>query len=106
MRLGLNINTRSCSNERTPRQDWCFMEQCCRPGRCPADSEPIACRCLGVTEATVVGAIVALGLSSVREVREQTGAGDGCTCCHGRLRQLLREHAYSSSSAAPICSVK
>jgi bacterioferritin-associated ferredoxin len=37
------------------------------------------------------------------ELRQLTGAGDGCNCCHPRLQQYLDQHAYASS---PICSVK
>jgi bacterioferritin-associated ferredoxin len=51
------------------------------------------CRCLKVTEAAVVDAIVTLGLRTVKELRTATGAGDGCTCCHRELRELLEVHA-------------
>jgi bacterioferritin-associated ferredoxin len=74
-------------------------------GTC-TDAERIACRCLGVAEATVTDAIGALQLRTVREVRQHTGAGDGCTACHRRLKALLERHGYSSSSALPICSVR
>jgi bacterioferritin-associated ferredoxin len=43
----------------------------------------------------------------VQEVRNHTGAGDGCTACHSRLREFLTVHGYASSPALPdICSVK
>jgi bacterioferritin-associated ferredoxin len=69
-------------------------------------SERFLCRCLQVTESEVVTAIATLDIRTLREVRQHTGAGDGCNGCHRLLRQLLERHAYSSSSAEPICSVK
>jgi bacterioferritin-associated ferredoxin len=60
---------------------------------------------LQVTETEVVAAITTLEIRTLREVRRHTGAGEGCTACHQRLRQLLERHAYSASSE-PICSVK
>jgi bacterioferritin-associated ferredoxin len=81
----------------------CIHQTTC--GDCP---ERFLCRCLQVTEREVVAAITALDIRNLREVRQHTGAGDGCNGCHRRLRQLLDGHAraYSSSSAEPICSVK
>lgn len=70
---------------------------------CPASK--LVCRCLKVTEQTLVDAIDGLGLTSLREVINHTGAGDGCTACHRRLKGYLNTFSYSSSSE-PICSVK
>ena len=56
-------------------------------------SHQFVCRCLRVTETAVVEAIEALGLQSVKEVRQHTGAGDGCTCCHAKIRNLIEKHA-------------
>jgi NAD(P)H-nitrite reductase large subunit len=67
---------------------------------CPG---PLVCHCLGVCERTVVDAIATFGLRTVKDVRHCTGAGDGCTACHGRLREYLARH---SSSDSPICSVR
>lgn len=65
--------------------------------------ERIVCRCLKITEHTVVTAIRAHGVRTVYELRTLTGAGDGCTCCHKELRQYLA--VYSPSSSSPlICS--
>lgn len=50
------------------------------------------CRCLKVAEETIVDAIVTLGLRTVKEIRQTTGAGDGCTCCHRELRELIEVH--------------
>jgi bacterioferritin-associated ferredoxin len=40
----------------------------------------------------VVDAIVTLGLRTVKQLAVATGAGDGCTCCHRELRELLEVH--------------
>jgi len=61
----------------------CSMDRC---GTCP---ERLVCRCLQVTESEVVTMIETLGLRTVREVRQATGAGDGCTCCHDEIRKQL-----------------
>jgi len=45
-----------------------------------------------VTEEVVTDAIVSLGLRTIKEVRSATGAGDGCTCCHSQIRELLAVH--------------
>lgn len=59
-------------------------------GSCPAR---IVCRCLKITEDAVIEAIVAGGVSNVRELRRCTGAGQGCTACLRRLQLLIQEHA-------------
>ncbi len=56
-----------------------------------ADSaDTIVCHCLQVSESTLNDAIAVCGLSTVREVCRETGAGGGCTACHARLREMLR----------------
>ena len=47
------------------------------------------CHCLQVTEEAIVQAIDTLGLTTVKEIRTCTGAGDGCTACHRRLVKYL-----------------
>jgi len=63
---------------------------------CP---DAIICHCLGVSESTVADAVAICGLSTLKEVCRETGAGSGCTACHARLRELLRK----SSQAVPAC---
>ena len=60
-------------------------------GPCAGCPDRVVCRCLGVTEGTIVEAVMELGLRTVKEVRQATGAGDGCTCCHRQIRGLLEE---------------
>ncbi len=75
---------------------------CPAVGSCP---DRIVCRCLQVTERTIVTAIQVRGARTVGDLRTLTGAGDGCTCCHRELRQYLE--VYSPSSSAPvICSAR
>ena len=72
--------------------------------RCDTCPGRLACHCLGVTEEAVLEAVAVLGATSVNELRRLTGAGDGCTACHQRLRLLLVQ--AQSSSSSPICSVR
>ncbi len=63
------------------------------PGPCAGCPDRVVCRCLKVTEAVVVEAIVSLGVRTIKELKAVTGAGGGCTCCHQELRELLEVHA-------------
>lgn len=74
---------------------------CATVGSCP---DRVVCRCLGVTEEVIIGAIQTLGLRTVKEVRRATEAGDGCTCCHREISAYLA--VYSPSSSPLICSAK
>lgn len=71
---------------------------------CTACSTRVLCHCLQVTEETVVDALASLGITTLRELRQHTGAGDGCTGCHHLLRKYLKD--YAPAGAVPICSVK
>jgi bacterioferritin-associated ferredoxin len=66
--------------------------------------ERLVCRCLKVTEHEVVTAIRVHGITTIRELRTITQAGDGCTCCHKELKTYLE--IYSPSSSEPICSLR
>ncbi|MBA4188536.1 MAG: hypothetical protein C0467_11070 [Planctomycetaceae bacterium] len=74
---------------------------CASVGSCP---DRIVCRCLGVTEETIISAVITLGLRTVKDVRTATEAGDGCCCCHREISQYLA--VYASSSSPAICSVR
>lgn len=75
-----------------PQQDARVCPDPCA-GPCAGCPDRIVCRCLKVTEGTIVEAITTLGLRTVKEVRNVTGAGDGCTCCHQQIRAYLEVHA-------------
>jgi NAD(P)H-nitrite reductase large subunit len=50
---------------------------------------------LQVTEQEIVSSITMHGLRTVREVKSTTGAGDGCTCCHKEIHEILEQHQLS-----------
>lgn len=62
-------------------------------------SETILCHCLRVSESTIADAVAICGLTSIREVCRETGAGSGCTACHARIMQLLRK----TNQSVPAC---
>lgn len=66
-------------------------------------AERLVCRCLRVTEETVIAAIRTRGATTVVELRTVTGAGDGCRCCHRELKQYLAVYAPASSSSPSMC---
>ena len=49
----------------------------------------VVCRCLQVTQEIVLAAVAALELRTIKEIRQHTGAGDGCTACHKNLQKYL-----------------
>jgi bacterioferritin-associated ferredoxin len=74
---------------------------------CPAVgscAERVVCRCLKVTESEIITAIRALELVTVKEVRNATGAGEGCTCCHRELQQYLKVYTPRSVVAKVLVS--
>ncbi|OAI41199.1 hypothetical protein AYO40_03575 [Planctomycetaceae bacterium SCGC AG-212-D15] len=73
------------------------MDRCSQS--CQECVSSIVCRCLQVTEETVIQAISRLALTTVSEVRDYTGAGGGCNCCHTRIRNYLAEHGYAAETA-------
>jgi bacterioferritin-associated ferredoxin len=70
---------------------------------CEACPHRMVCRCLKVTEQQLVEALITLEIRSIRDLRDKTGAGDGCTACHCRLQGYLDLYAPSSPS---MCSVR
>jgi NAD(P)H-nitrite reductase large subunit len=63
-------------------------------------AEEVLCYCLNVTEAEVVAAIRTKNVRTIADVRRQTGAGDGCTACHRRLRQCLERVCPGATTCA------
>jgi bacterioferritin-associated ferredoxin len=70
---------------------------CAAVGSCP---DRVVCRCLKVTEETIILAISDRSLTTLREVRQATEAGGGCTCCHRELRHYLAVYAPRAVGAA------
>lgn len=67
----------------------------CTIDRCESCPSKVVCRCLQVTEEQLVQLITNLNLSTVRELRQHGGAGDGCTCCHQELQSYLDRYALA-----------
>jgi len=76
------------------------MDRSCSQELCESCPDKVICRCLQVTEAQVVRMITRLELRTVRDVRQITGAGDGCTCCHAKLEEYIERYACGAEVAA------
>ena len=57
--------------------------------RCQTCPNRVICHCLQVLESQVVETLITLNIRSVKDLRRATGAGDGCTCCHPHLKELV-----------------
>jgi bacterioferritin-associated ferredoxin len=55
----------------------------------------VVCRCLNITEEEIVSAVTSHDLSSLRDLRRHTGAGEGCTCCHETLKEYLVRYSLA-----------
>ena len=51
--------------------------------------ESYVCACFKLTQADVVRAIECLDVRTLKDLRTQTGAGEGCMACHRRLSCYL-----------------
>ena len=67
---------------------------------CADCSDKIVCRCLQVTETQVIRMIERLELRTVSDLSQYTGAGDGCTCCHAKLKEYLEKYGCAAEVAA------
>jgi NifU-like protein len=69
-------------------------------------SEPLLCRCFGVTEETVRQGIAVNGWTEVEQVSSVTGAGRGCGSCSVDINRMLKEpHSKPEAlSAAPLAA--
>jgi len=84
------------------------MDRCDPRNDCSDCPGRVICHCLQVTEEALLAALETLQLRTVKDVRQATGAGDGCTACHKRLARYLELQPAqpASSSAFAICSVR
>jgi NAD(P)H-nitrite reductase large subunit len=55
--------------------------------------EKIVCACLRVTAGTLMEALGTGSVQTLKDLKRETGAGDGCMACHRLLRRYLDEHA-------------
>jgi bacterioferritin-associated ferredoxin len=75
-------------------------QTCPSVGSC---ADRVVCRCLNVVEDEIISAIRLHGARTVRELKQLTGAGDGCMCCRDELRHYLT--VYASVPSRELASV-
>jgi bacterioferritin-associated ferredoxin len=63
---------------------------------CP---DRLICHCLQITETELVTALTVREIRTLQDIRQHTGAGDGCTACHKTLRKYLERHACRNATA-------
>jgi NAD(P)H-nitrite reductase large subunit len=68
------------------------MESVCTPDRCVECPEQVICHCLQVTEGALLEVLQTMEVRTLADVRRCTGAGDGCTACHKRIKHLLERN--------------
>ena len=56
----------------------------------------VVCKCLGITEVEVIEITRIKKIGCLAELRMETEAGSGCTACHKKLNQIIRESASLS----------
>jgi NAD(P)H-nitrite reductase large subunit len=66
----------------------------------PVESDRIVCHCLQVRESQMQECVVNLGLETVSAVKAHCGAGDGCTACHRRIREIIATHRHEKLTGA------
>jgi bacterioferritin-associated ferredoxin len=79
------------------------MDNFCSSDRCGDCPGRFVCRCLQVTEDTLVEALSTRGIRTIKDIRLHTGAGDGCTACHSLLRKYLEKQTVFGHSEQ-ICA--
>jgi bacterioferritin-associated ferredoxin len=65
------------------------MDTCADRKDCTSCTAQYICRCLKVTEEELLTALATREIHSLRDLRAQTGAGDGCTACRKTLARYL-----------------
>ena len=71
------------------------MDACQTRNDCNTCTARFVCHCLQVTEDMLLDALATFDLGSLNEVRQHTGAGDGCTACHRKIRGFIERHRVS-----------
>ncbi|NBR07597.1 MAG: hypothetical protein EBT92_17785 [Planctomycetes bacterium] len=60
----------------------------------------IVCKCLGVTEIEVIEITRIKKIGCLAELRMESEAGSGCTACHKKLNQIIRENGSLSEQSS------
>jgi bacterioferritin-associated ferredoxin len=76
------------------------MDTCHTRNACSSCPGRLVCHCLQVTEEMLLEALDRFELQTIKDIRQHTGAGDGCTACHKRLRGYLESHQLATQSAS------
>ena len=63
----------------------------------------MVCRCLQVTEDVLISALASQQIQDLKDLRNATGAGDGCMCCHRRLRKYLEQYTQAPEPVLEGC---
>jgi bacterioferritin-associated ferredoxin len=92
LRLILSIDVRSAVMDGFPHSETCSADCGLR----------LVCRCLRVTEEILTEAFATQDIRTLKDIRQHTGAGDGCMACHRRLKTYLDRHAVPGSLAAAV----
>jgi bacterioferritin-associated ferredoxin len=71
-------------------------ESYCQEKDCDACPERLVCLCLRITEEKLVDALATGEITTVKDIRRLTGAGDGCTACHKLLKSYLEGSALTA----------
>ncbi|RLS21717.1 MAG: (2Fe-2S)-binding protein [Planctomycetota bacterium] len=56
----------------------------------------VVCKCLGITEVEVIEIMRIKMIGCLAELRMESEAGSGCTACHKKLNQIIRENGSLS----------
>ncbi len=69
------------------------ITESCRmsPEACAQCPETIVCTCLRVSVTELVEALATRQIRSLKDIKHQTGAGDGCMMCHRVLKRYLQQ---------------
>ncbi|MBI3411959.1 MAG: (2Fe-2S)-binding protein [Planctomycetes bacterium] len=63
--------------------------------KCDFCPDRVVCHCLNVTEQEIIHAVVTRELQTIHEIRRQTAACDGCTCCHKDLQEIIERYSLT-----------
>ena len=54
------------------------------------EDDGFVCSCLRITELQLLARLARADIRTFRDLRQRTGAGDGCTACHQTLKKYLK----------------
>ena len=66
------------------------MSEPAQPAPASPEDDGFVCSCLRITELQLLARLARADIRTLRDLRQLTGAGDGCTACHQTLRNYLK----------------